>query len=88
MSLIGTHASKYDVPKIVMNTPVEVWREIIDHVLFDPVLYLTDPFTLDATFTRHWMTSRTISIFLSLHVNRDGSDSFRILGRRQLMHRR
>lgn len=44
MSLIGTHASKYDVPKIVMNTPVEVWREIIDHALFDPVLYLTDPF--------------------------------------------
>lgn len=28
----------------VSRTPVEVWREIIDWVLFDPILFLTDPF--------------------------------------------
>ncbi|KIM25086.1 hypothetical protein M408DRAFT_331392 [Serendipita vermifera MAFF 305830] len=27
-----------------MNTPVEIWLDIIDHILFDPISYLTDPF--------------------------------------------
>ena len=32
------------VPKVVLNTPVEIWQEIIDWVLFDLVIFLTDPF--------------------------------------------
>lgn len=30
--------------EVVMNVPVEIWKEIIDQFLFDPVLFLSDPF--------------------------------------------
>ena len=32
------------VPEVVANTPVEIWREIIEWVLFDPIIFLDDPF--------------------------------------------
>ncbi|KIM20024.1 hypothetical protein M408DRAFT_310608 [Serendipita vermifera MAFF 305830] len=31
-------------PRAVLKTPVEVWQEIIEHVLYYPIAFLTDPY--------------------------------------------
>lgn len=44
MSFSETRGLRNDVSEAVVNTPVEIWREIIDHALFDQILYLINPF--------------------------------------------
>ncbi|KIM20021.1 hypothetical protein M408DRAFT_30726 [Serendipita vermifera MAFF 305830] len=31
-------------PKAIQNTPVEIWQEIIEHILYDPIAFITDPY--------------------------------------------
>lgn len=35
---------KPSILSVFTEIPVEIWGEIIDHILFDPILYLSDPF--------------------------------------------
>ncbi|KIM25081.1 hypothetical protein M408DRAFT_26485 [Serendipita vermifera MAFF 305830] len=39
-----THFVESGNPRAVLKTPVEVWQEIIEHVLYDPIAFLTDPY--------------------------------------------
>ena len=41
MSLV---TSTERVPMVVMRTPVEIWQQIIDQVLFGPIIFFSDPF--------------------------------------------
>ena len=44
MDPLSSVSNTKPVPKAVLNTPVEIWQEIIECVLFDPIIFLTDPF--------------------------------------------
>lgn len=38
-SIVGSRT-----PQAVLRTPVEVWHKIIDHVLYDPIAFIIDPY--------------------------------------------
>lgn len=44
MSAVSISPLECGVPSVVTNTPVEIWQEIINQILFDPILFLHDPF--------------------------------------------
>ncbi|KIM19680.1 hypothetical protein M408DRAFT_193879, partial [Serendipita vermifera MAFF 305830] len=31
-------------PDVVTNTPIEIWKEVIDALLYDPVVFSCDPY--------------------------------------------
>lgn len=44
MSCVTSRIIENSTAQAVLKAPIEVWQEIIDHVLYDPIAFLTDPY--------------------------------------------